>query len=221
MRGNRVNASTARHVWRTAAGLAATTCLWSTAIAASVGSPDLEHQVLPGEIFTLPGVPDIRFDFNVLGADERYMFIRGSNGARIGTMQWTPWGDLVPSGYQPTNGNPGFVGAGVTIGTGAYVPSYGGIDYAGGWTYTGIVDHGYLGFSFQRTDGTHYGWVELTVEPGYEVFVHGYAYEEVAGQTILTGSTMSPVPEPGTFALSSLGAAVIMLARRRRPQRAA
>ena len=48
-------------------------------------------------------------------------------------------------------------------------------------------------------------------------FILDYAYEDVAGASILAGDMGSPaIPEPGSLALAGLAAAGVMAARRRR-----
>jgi hypothetical protein len=67
---------------------------------------------------------------------------------------------------------------------------------AGNWFN---VSNHYLGFEFQIAGQTHFGWAELSViasrfgsNVGLTTVVAGYAYETVAGKTIITGQTGVP-----------------------------
>jgi hypothetical protein len=76
-------------------------------------------------------------------------------------------------------------------------------------------DHDYLGFSFEDSDGTHYGWLRISVPGDFGPFViHDYAYEDVAGAAIRVGQFA--VPEPGSLALLLGGGVAALLARRRK-----
>ncbi|MDQ6623216.1 MAG: PEP-CTERM sorting domain-containing protein [Verrucomicrobiota bacterium] len=59
----------------------------------------------------------------------------------------------------------------------------------------------YAGFRFAAPDGTHYGWIQLSVSAGHIDFVSA-AYESTPGTAITTGA----VPEPSTLAMLALGA---------------
>ena len=76
-------------------------------------------------------------------------------------------------------------------------------------------DHTYVGFSFEDTDGRHYGWLNVSVPGTFGPFViHDYAYEDVAGVGIRAGAFA--VPEPGSMALLLAGGAAALAARRRK-----
>jgi hypothetical protein len=70
---------------------------------------------------------------------------------------------------------------------------------AGDWANGGI---GFLGVAFQLGDGTHYGWIELAIDPTTltGTLIEG-AYESVAGMQI---TTPQAVPEPSSLGLSLL-----------------
>jgi hypothetical protein len=96
--------------------------------------------------------------------------------------------------------------------------SYGsaGANYYGGFVggqSEGSVPPGtfaFAGFRFAAADGTHYGFIRLSVSAG--VIDFDYArYETTPGVGII-----SPVPEPGTLALLALGAVGVIGAVRRR-----
>jgi hypothetical protein len=117
--------------------------------------------------------------------------------------------------------------AGAVIGSGgtflgyAYLQNY----YAGG-PYTGPGlglgdwmpgDRGFLGLRLVVGADTFFGWADVTLNnldgsaPG--VFtLHSYAYEDVAGTSILTGA----VPEPSAIALLVAGAAGVLALKRRK-----
>lgn len=172
------------------AGVAATVAPLG-ANASIVSVADLEKSIAYGESYSLPGVPDILFGWSPnrkitsIGSDSRFGWVSDPGDS--------------------------FDGAGVVVGAGAgeYLPSRNEILLFGG-TYSGTeIDSGYMGLSFVLNDGTHYGWVDLTVTGNQiapTMTIHGYGYEDVAGISIATGATGSSVPEPGTLALAAAGA---------------
>lgn len=70
----------------------------------------------------------------------------------------------------------------------------------------------FVGFRFHAADGTHYGWVRLSVNAGIIDF-NLAAYNTTANQEIAT-----VIPEPGTLALLAVGAVGVIgaVAKRRR-----
>lgn len=88
------------------------------------------------------------------------------------------------------------------------VPSYYGGFAANGRT-PGTIANGavapgtlaYVGFRFNDFDGTHYGWILLSVGPGSIDFVSA-AYQSMPNTPIAAGA----IPEPGTLGLLALGA---------------
>ena len=78
-----------------------------------------------------------------------------------------------------------------------------------------LWDHRYMAFSFNATDGTHYGWLSFSV-PGTGPFViHDYAYEDQAGAAIRVGQITSAVPELPTAAMFLAGVLGVLAMRRR------
>ena len=63
----------------------------------------------------------------------------------------------------------------------------------------------YAGFRFDAADGTHFGWIRLSVSAGLLDF-DSAAYETTPGMAIAAGA----VPEPGTMSLLALGAAGVI-----------
>lgn len=76
---------------------------------------------------------------------------------------------------------------------------------------------GYIGFSFQRSGTTLYGWAKLTITPGdnpNDPVVPGLTISEWAYDTL--GNPISvPVPEPCTTVLLALGTCGLALRQRR------
>ena len=103
--------------------------------------------------------------------------------------------------------------------------SYGsaGVNYYGGFAAggpNGSVNPGtfaFVGFRFNAADGTHYGWMKLSVNAGIIDF-HTAAYESTPNTAIITTILDPLVPEPGTMALLALGAVGVIgaVAKRRR-----
>jgi len=61
---------------------------------------------------------------------------------------------------------------------------------------------GYMGLQFDADDGTHFGWVHMTVyaeHPG--MTIHSWAYETTPGVGIIAGA----VPEPSSALLAVIG----------------
>jgi hypothetical protein len=203
--------------------------------AAIVSNADLDYNVAINETYHLPGLTDFEFS-RAKGANWVQIHTSGNNGARLG-MNYLVQPNQCSWGTHPTNEhtincNPGYVGAGVF--NGPHLDTFeGGMSYSGGGTFSGTPeDHGYLGFLFQRDDGTHYGWVEVTVrtngsgwefvdDPDYTLIVNGYGYETEAGVGILTGATgAAQVPEPDALALAAIGILGAATATRRRQRKA-
>ena len=77
-----------------------------------------------------------------------------------------------------------------------------------------IGDVGFLGFSFQEDDGTHYGWMELTRG---SVSISRIAYQSIAGHgASIMGAPTTSVPEPTTQMLLLSGVMFIALRRKYR-----
>jgi hypothetical protein len=88
------------------------------------------------------------------------------------------------------------------------IPTYYGGFAAGG--PNGSVSPGtfaFAGFRFTAADGTHFGWINLSVGPGIIDFVSA-AYESTPGTAIAAGT--GGIPEPSTLAMLALGAAGVL-----------
>jgi hypothetical protein len=179
--------------------------------AAIISVDDLERSVVSGETFSIAGLPN--FTFQNLGTQVKFLAVDPVD--HFGVY------------YQDTSF---FVGEGVSVGAGddGYRPTYRGFHNldGGSFSMTG-TDQGYVGFSFLSGGGTHYGWVELTVQANtttdpYRLIVHGYGFEDSAGVSIVTGATgATRVPEPGSLALAAAGGLAALGAGRRRRRAAA
>jgi hypothetical protein len=65
--------------------------------------------------------------------------------------------------------------------------------HAGAWW--NVTDR-YLGVEFKSHKKIHYGWVRLTFSAGSAATLTGYAYETIAGKSIIAGKTSRPADEP-------------------------
>ncbi len=87
------------------------------------------------------------------------------------------------------------------------IPTYYG-GFAAGPNGNGAVTPGtfaFAGFRFTAADGTHFGWINLSVGPGSIDFVS--AAWETTPNTGIAAGTGSVIPEPSTLAMLALGAA--------------
>jgi hypothetical protein len=123
--------------------------------------------------------------------------------------------------YDAVNLNPGWYGAGSSIGpaTGYQSPGAGYADI--GPTYgNGAPGRGFLGLTIRDASGASssdifYGFADVTVATDYSLTLNAFAFENVRGQAITT-FIGAPVPEPGTAWAMLLGLAGVAAAWRRR-----
>ncbi|HEV2176536.1 MAG TPA: PEP-CTERM sorting domain-containing protein [Terriglobia bacterium] len=91
------------------------------------------------------------------------------------------------------------------------------------------VGNRFLGLRFDINGQVHFGWAELNVRAGKQggsphinATLLGFAYDTVAGQSLLAGETGPldvsgpPTPEPGTLGLLALGSLGLGFWRRRK-----
>jgi hypothetical protein len=119
------------------------------------------------------------------------------------------------------NLNPGWYGAGVSIGaaTGYQSPGAGYTDIGPNYG-NGAPGRGFLGLTIRDASGASssdifYGFADVTVAADYSLTLNAFAYENVRGQAITT-FIGAPVPEAGTAWTLSLGLLGLAAAWRRR-----
>jgi hypothetical protein len=119
------------------------------------------------------------------------------------------------------NLNPGWYGAGVSIGatTGYQSPGAGYPDIGPNFG-NGAVGRGFLGLTIRDASGASssdifYGFADVTLGTDYSLTLNAFAYENVRGQAITT-FIGAPVPEAGTAWTLGLGLAGVAAAWRRR-----
>ena len=64
-----------------------------------------------------------------------------------------------------------------------------------------VGESGYMGLRFESDNGTHYGWLHMTVGPQNYMTVHDWAYETTPDEGIVAGA----IPEPSSGALLMIG----------------
>ena len=89
-----------------------------------------------------------------------------------------------------------------------------GDNLAGDWSNTSITE-GFVGITLTQSGQTHYGWLHFIDNPTaspVNLTLVDWAYENVPGVGIET----TLVPEPSTGALAGLGAATLLMLRKRK-----
>ena len=84
----------------------------------------------------------------------------------------------------------------------------------GDWSNTATTD-AYVGVELALSGGTSFGWLHFIDDPAstpQTLTLVDWAYQSTPGVGIATGV----IPEPSAFALSGLGLAGLLAARRRR-----
>lgn len=140
----------------------------------------------------------------------------------------TPAGEALVQGLLANGNDVAVQGSGSFPSNPAYIPFGGTVgstsSFIGGASFTsmsgsfgnwisGTPLRGALGVQFPAGGNTHYGYVDVTQQTDGTITLHGYAYNDVPGESITT----AVVPEPASFAL--LAAVVLPLAAARLARR--
>jgi hypothetical protein len=103
--------------------------------------------------------------------------------------------------------------ANTTAFAGSLMKSSTGPTYSFPWGGVANGSSHYLGVKFNIGAQQHLGWAAISMQKGVPSFtVEGFAYNDVAGESIYAGAT----PEPSSMVLFAAGAAGILALRRRR-----
>jgi hypothetical protein len=108
--------------------------------------------------------------------------------------------DVAVQGSGSFSSNPAYIGFGGTVGPsssfigGASFTSMSGT--FGNWTSPTPL-RGALGVKFPVNSNIHYGYIDVTQLPDGRITLHGYAYNDVPGESITTAA----VPEPAAIAM--------------------
>lgn len=154
----------------------------------------------------------------------RFLHYRSSNSAGLALFRIQ--GAAVSNQFRGVaNGSfryPSNLGPGVNVSAGAFVAHnaafFATLAYKNGFTNSQWLSPGtgFIGFRFNSGAGIEYGWARVTMDegaPGNSFTLVDYAWADT-GTTILTGETA--VPEPGSLGLLAVGAAGLLLWRRKR-----
>jgi hypothetical protein len=178
----------------------------------------------------LTGTNAFQLDLNNDGTDFNIRFDGGGSGGSVNkpfvdariSQGLSGTGFVLGGLGADTNGVP-VTPAGTAIGA-AYASSFPGEntgylyqDYnnntVGNWSDTSVTD-GYVGLELVNGIADSYGWVQLIFNPTAatpSLTVVDYAYETSPNTDIITG-----VPEPTTLALAGVGAAALLLRKRKK-----
>jgi hypothetical protein len=194
------------------AGLAAAS-LSAPAVGAIVSVTDLDVVVEPGQVYTLPGVPQLEFSaFTQCSAwsGPKTCSAYQTHGQVIGRFTQDPGTKAIITGAFSAMG----VVPGDVIGPDGFDPPPGHL-----WDVVGFED-AYFAVEIIDDKQSYFGWVNFSVPAGGDFVVHGFGYNDVAGASIRVGQT-TDIPEPDTLALLAAGVvgAAAGSARRRRAQR--
>ncbi len=81
--------------------------------------------------------------------------------------------------------------------------------HAGVGTWIGKT--GYMGVQFEADDGTHFGWVQMTMyDENPAMTIYSWAYNSTPGEGVVAGA----VPEPSSAILTVIGAMSVWVLRR-------
>ena len=140
----------------------------------------------------------------------------------------TPAGEVLVQGFIANGNDVAVQGSGSFPNNPAYIPFGGTVgsssSFVGGASFTsmsgsfgnwisGTPLRGALGVQFPAGGNTHYGYIDVTQQIDGTITLHGYAYNDVPGES----NTTAVVPEPTTFGL--LAAVILPLAAARLTRR--
>jgi hypothetical protein len=133
---------------------------------------------------------DMVSDFGIIGSNAPAVGVYGvlPSNSWVGSIQTYRYPFALNSGAVISSAQTIWYGGVSNVGTLNYVSCYGGV---GGSNWCGVNDK-FLGLRFQIDGETHYGWAKLDVSLSGDSFtIKEYAYNEVAGESIVAGQTLS------------------------------
>ncbi len=93
--------------------------------------------------------------------------------------------------------------------------------YGGPWYSVHFPVTAYLGLRFRLNGRNHYGWAKLTVEQASYAKLTGYAYETIAGKSIIAGQTKGATDDSANEDFGSGASLTVPLPTIRNPWRSA
>ncbi|RYF45789.1 MAG: hypothetical protein EOO39_50700 [Cytophagaceae bacterium] len=155
----------------------------------------------PGTFPTYPGTGS-NFDINLYGVNTWSLFAPGISG-QVSTVPANLKGFVSASAGGPTSN----ISSGTVIGASSLYTT------ASSTANLTSASEAIIGVRFRNETGDiatpYYGYVRVSLTNGQPGVIKDYAYESVAGQSIVAGATGVTVPEPGTLALILPGMAGI------------
>jgi hypothetical protein len=159
----------------------------------------------PAHVVIVPGDGSYNLDLNHDGTTDVTISAPGHFGFYCGPAIKASFFEIPTSGNgvdgsPPTplragariGGRKGFYGGKGLLASAIIHKGGGSCRHGGAWW--NVTDR-YLGVEFKIHKKTHYGWARFTFDGGQKATLAGYAYEDIAGKSIIAGKTHGPADD--------------------------